>query len=67
MTKFVAKPPLKEIQAARERIAPHILRTPLIPLEHENTEAEIYLKLENLQPIGSFKRSEEHTSELQSH
>ncbi len=55
MTKSVAKPPLGEIQAARERLAPHIVRTPLIPLEHENAPAEIYLKLENLQPIGSFK------------
>ena len=55
MTRFVAKPPLKEIQAAQTRIAPHILRTPLIRLEHENAPAEIYLKLENLQPIGSFK------------
>ena len=30
------------------------LRTPLVPL-NERASAEIYLKLENLQPIGSFK------------
>ena len=30
------------------------LRTPLVPL-NERAPAEIYLKLENLQPIGSFK------------
>jgi threonine dehydratase len=31
------------------------LRTPLVPLNVEGASAEIYLKLENLQPIGSFK------------
>src|SRR5215471_17684052 len=31
------------------------LRTPLIPLYAEGGSGEIYLKLENLQPIGSFK------------
>ena len=30
------------------------LRTPLVRL-HADTDAELYLKLENLQPIGSFK------------
>ena len=49
--------PLEEIRAARERIAGHALRTPLIPLPLGETEApcRIFLKLENLQPIGSFK------------
>src|SRR5204862_5101221 len=31
------------------------IRTPLVRLEVEAAPAEIYLKLENLQPIGSFK------------
>ncbi len=31
------------------------MRTPLVPLQADNEQAEIYLKLENLQPIGSFK------------
>ena len=31
------------------------MRTPLVRLEAEYTAAEIHLKLENLQPIGSFK------------
>lgn len=31
------------------------IRTPLVRLRVEDTAAEIYLKLENLQPIGSFK------------
>jgi threonine dehydratase len=46
---------LAEIEAARERLAGSIVRTPLIRLEVEDAPAEIYLKLENLQPIGSFK------------
>jgi len=47
--------PLAEIRAARERIAGLIVRTPLIRLNVEDAPAEIFLKLENLQPIGSFK------------
>ena len=47
--------PLEAIQAAAERIADTVLRTPLMRLPHEAGPAEIYLKLENLQPIGSFK------------
>ena len=46
---------LAEIEAARERLAGSIVRTPLVRLELEDAPAEIYLKLENLQPIGSFK------------
>ena len=47
--------PLAEIEAARERLAGSVVRTPLVRLEIEDAPAEIYLKLENLQPIGSFK------------
>jgi threonine dehydratase len=47
--------PLGEIRAARERIAGTVVRTPLLRLNVDNAPAEIYLKLENLQPIGSFK------------
>ncbi len=47
--------PLVEIEAARERIRDSVVRTPLVRLNVEDTPAEIYLKLENLQPIGSFK------------
>lgn len=43
------------IRAARERIVGTVLRTPLIRLQVEDAPGEIYLKLENLQPIGSFK------------
>jgi threonine dehydratase len=45
---------LEAIEAARERIAGTILRTPLVELQG-TTGAKIYLKLENLQPINSFK------------
>ena len=45
--------PLDEIRRARETIAGAALRTPLVRLE--GVEPEIWLKLENLQPIGSFK------------
>jgi len=50
-------PSLDEIRAARERLAGIALRTPLLRLEWEGgpAAAEIYVKLENLQPIGSFK------------
>ncbi len=41
--------------AARERIAETIIRTPLVRLQIDDAPAEIWLKLENLQPIGSFK------------
>ena len=46
---------LGEIQAAAERIAASVTRTPLLHLPLDDGPAEIYLKLENLQPIGSFK------------
>ena len=42
------------IEAARARIAGTILRTPLVKLQSSN-DPEIYLKLENLQQINSFK------------
>jgi threonine dehydratase len=45
-------PDLSAIRAARKAIAGSAIRTPLVRL---NAPGEIYLKLENLQPIGSFK------------
>jgi threonine dehydratase len=45
---------LAEIEAARVRIAGAAVRTPLLRL-HVEAPAEIYLKLENLQPVNSFK------------
>jgi threonine dehydratase len=46
---------LADIEAARARIAGQVVRTPLVRLYVEGAPAEIYLKLENLQPINSFK------------
>jgi threonine dehydratase len=43
------------IEDARRQIAGIALRTPLVRLNRFDLPAEIYLKLENLQPIGSFK------------
>src|ERR1700758_4527867 len=42
--------PLEEIRRARERIGDSVLRTPLVRYDER-----IWLKLECLQPIGSFK------------
>lgn len=44
--------PLEEIRRARERIGDDVLRTPLVPFGQED---RIRLKLECLQPVGSFK------------
>ena len=46
---------VSDIRAARERIAGSALRTPLIPLDHVDAPCRVWLKLECLQPIGSFK------------
>jgi len=50
-----AHPSLTDIQAARHAIAGTAIRTPLVRLNATELPVEIYLKLENLQPIGSFK------------
>ena len=47
--------PLSSIHDARDMIAGVAVRTPLVRLNVRDAPAEIYLKLENLQPIGSFK------------
>src|SRR6476619_2716313 len=46
---------LSAVQDARRVIATSAIRTPLVRLNLQDAPAEIYLKLENLQPIGSFK------------
>jgi len=50
-----AKPTLAELRAAHARSARHAIRTPLVRLPAPELEREIWLKLECLQPIGSFK------------
>src|SRR6266568_6973126 len=46
---------LKEIREARTRLPSTVLRTPLVRLNSDGQPGEIYLKLENIQPTGSFK------------
>jgi len=46
--------PLEQIRGAQERLKGKVVRTPLLRLASD-TPATIYLKPENLQPIGSFK------------
>jgi len=46
---------LDEILAAQKRIAGKFYRPPLVRLNVENAPAQIWLKLENLSPVGSFK------------
>src|SRR5919205_812635 len=48
-------PTLADIEEARRTISGAAIRTPLVRLNVFDAPAEIYLKLENLQPIGSFK------------
>jgi threonine dehydratase len=45
---------IADVRAARERISSTVTRTPLIKLQVD-APCEIWLKLETLQPIGSFK------------
>src|SRR5689334_2379744 len=49
--------PLPQVQAARERIAPYVRHTPLLPLPplRGDLAPQLRLKLENLQVVGSFK------------
>jgi len=43
------------IEDARKHVYEAAFRTPLVPLNYAEAPCTIYLKLENLQPIGSFK------------
>ncbi len=45
---------LADVEEARRNIAGIALRTPLVPFPI-SSQAEVWLKLENLQPIGAFK------------
>src|SRR3984893_14348540 len=46
---------LDSILAARQRVYQAAVPTPLVRLYYDDAPAEIYLKLESCQPIGSFK------------
>ncbi len=55
MSLLVEAAAMDDIKAAESRLAGLALRTPLIRLNHPDTAVNIYLKLENLQPVGAFK------------
>jgi threonine dehydratase len=46
---------IDSILSARQRVYQAAVRTPMIRLYYDDAPAEIYLKLESFQPIGSFK------------
>ncbi|MDQ3547687.1 MAG: pyridoxal-phosphate dependent enzyme [Chloroflexota bacterium] len=49
------RPTLDDVHAATERLRGIAVRTPVVPLHSYDASSDILLKLENLQPIGSFK------------
>ncbi len=50
-------PTLDDLQKARERIAPHVTRTPVLTSRTMNAraQAELFFKCENFQRVGAFK------------
>src|SRR5580692_3258754 len=54
MTQPVTAVALAAVHAARARLAPIIEHTPIVRCQADPT-GRVFLKLENLQPIGSFK------------
>lgn len=47
--------PVPDIESARARTRGVVVRTPLLRLDADDLGCEIFLKLENLQPVRSFK------------
>jgi threonine dehydratase len=54
-TRGLRLPTAEDVAAARVNIRGRAIRTPLLKLNAEIPGTRIYLKLENLQPFGSFK------------
>jgi threonine dehydratase len=54
-TRTPAVPTLAELRTARERIKGSAVRTPLLRVHAPEFAGELWVKLECLQPIGSFK------------
>jgi len=48
-------PTAADVAAARENIRGRAIRTPLLKLNADVPGVNVYIKLENLQPLGSFK------------
>jgi threonine dehydratase len=54
-SKPLSLPSAEQVDAARDNIRGAVIRTPLLKLHSEQPGPNVYLKLENLQPWGSFK------------
>ena len=46
---------IDDIRAAADRIRPHVVRTPLLTARWGDVDRPLWVKPENLQPIGAFK------------
>jgi threonine dehydratase len=46
---------IDDIRAAADRIRPVVVRTPLLPATWADPERPLWIKPENLQPVGAFK------------
>ena len=46
---------VEDVRAAAERIAGHVVRTPLVPFTEAQPGRPLWFKPESLQPIGAFK------------
>ncbi len=46
---------IDDIRAAADRIRPHVVRTPLLAARWGDDDRPLWIKPENLQPIGAFK------------
>ncbi|WNV81956.1 threonine/serine dehydratase [Umezawaea sp. Da 62-37] len=46
---------ISDIRAAADLLAPAVLRTPLLPCAWADADRPLWLKPENLQPVGAFK------------
>jgi len=53
--KRLAPTPLEDIRTAHHRVGDVTIHSPLLRLNVDDAPAEIFLKLENLQPMGSVK------------
>jgi len=46
---------LEDVQAAADRVKEAVIRTPLLPARWGDPQRPLWIKAENLQPIGAFK------------
>lgn len=46
---------IDDVRAAAERVRPHVVRTPLLRARWGHPQRPLWIKPENLQPIGAFK------------